>query len=181
MSEWRLICPVQRLPVDRGVAALIDTKQVAVFRTADDSLHAVSNQDPFSGAMVLSRGIVGSRGERRTVTSPLHKQVFDLETGQCLDDPSVSLLVHDVRVQHGIVEVALRARPPAMRPDTVRCRPRRAKAPPVTVGRPWAVWGPSQPAGGPGESSAVRMQDRTRCGSCSRPTRRHARSRRCRG
>jgi nitrite reductase (NADH) small subunit len=109
MSTFRLICPYARLPVDRGVAALVDDEQVAVFRTADDRLHAVSNADPFSGAMVLSRGIVGSRGDRPTVASPVYKQVFDLETGQCLDDPTVGLPVYPVRVRDGLVEVAVPA------------------------------------------------------------------------
>jgi nitrite reductase (NADH) small subunit len=108
MSEWRAVCPAQRLPRERGVAALLDGEQVAIFRTAEGRLHAVSNHDPFSGAMVLSRGIVGSRGDRDTVASPVYKQVFDLETGQCLDDPSVALVVHDVRVHDGVVQVALR-------------------------------------------------------------------------
>ena len=70
----------------------------------------MSNHDPFSGAMVLSRGIVGSRGDRPTVASPVYKQVFDLATGQCLDDPAVRLPVHLVRVRDGLVEVALEAR-----------------------------------------------------------------------
>jgi nitrite reductase (NADH) small subunit len=106
--SFRLVCPYARLPVERGVAALVDGEQVAVFRTAE-GLHAVSNLDPFSGAMVLSRGIVGSRGDRPTVASPVYKQVFDLETGQCLDDPAVRLPVHHVRVRDGLVEVALEA------------------------------------------------------------------------
>ncbi|MDQ3611722.1 MAG: nitrite reductase small subunit NirD [Actinomycetota bacterium] len=109
MSQWTSICPAARLPVERGVAALLDGEQVAVFRTADNRLHAVSNHDPFSGAMVISRGIVGSRGERSTVASPVYKQVFDLETGQCLDDSAVRLEVHPVRVLDGVVQVALRA------------------------------------------------------------------------
>ena len=109
MSAWRSICPYDRLPVDRGVAALVDGEQVAVFRTADDGLHAVSNHDPFSGAMVVSRGLVGSRGDRTTVASPVYKQVFDLHTGQCLDDPAVRLPVHPVRVRDGLVQVALEA------------------------------------------------------------------------
>jgi nitrite reductase (NADH) small subunit len=109
MSAFRLICPYARLPIDRGVAALVDGEQVAVFRTADGGLHAVGNADPFSGAMVLSRGIVGSRGDRPTVASPVYKQVFDLETGKCLDDPGVRLAVHPVRVRDGLVEVALQA------------------------------------------------------------------------
>ena len=104
--SYRLICPYGRLPVERGVAALVDGEQVAVFRTADGGLHAVSNLDPFSGAMVLSRGIVGSRGDRPTVASPVYKQVFDLATGVCLDEPGVALRVHDVRVHEGVVEVA---------------------------------------------------------------------------
>lgn len=108
LTNWRSICPAARLPVERGVAALVDGEQVALFRTADDRLHAVSNHDPFSGAMVISRGIVGSRGDRHTVASPVFKQVFDLETGQCLDDPTVRLTVHPVRVAGGMVQVALR-------------------------------------------------------------------------
>jgi nitrite reductase (NADH) small subunit len=106
VSTYRSICPYDRLPVDRGVAALLDGEQVAVFRTAEDEVFAVSNHDPFSGAMVLSRGIVGSRGDRPTVASPVFKQVFDLETGQCLDDPDVRLRVHAVRVLDGVVQVA---------------------------------------------------------------------------
>ena len=107
MSAYRPICPWSRLPVDRGVAALVDGEQVAVFRTAGDGLHAVSNHDPFSGAMVMSRGIVGGRGDRLTIASPVYKQVFDLVTGVCLDEPGVRLQVHCVRVHDGVVEVAL--------------------------------------------------------------------------
>lgn len=107
MSAYRPVCPWSRLPVDRGVAALVDGEQVAVFRTADEGLYAVSNHDPFSDAMVISRGIVGSRGDRPTVASPLYKQVFDLATGVCLDQPGVRLRVHLVRVHDGVVEVAL--------------------------------------------------------------------------
>ena len=108
-NSWRSICPDAHLPVDRGVAALVDGEQVAVFRTSDAQLHAVSNLDPFSGAMVMSRGIVGSRGDRPTIASPIFKQVFDLETGRCLDDAEMALEVYLVRVQDGIVQVALEA------------------------------------------------------------------------
>ena len=107
--SYHLICPYTRLPVERGLAALVDGEQIALFRTADGDLHAVGNLDPYSGAMVLSRGIVGSRGDRPTVASPVYKQVFDLRTGECLDDPAVRLPVYPVRVRDGLVEVALEA------------------------------------------------------------------------
>ncbi|MDG4783834.1 nitrite reductase small subunit NirD [Micromonospora sp. WMMD961] len=104
---WTTICPLDRLEPDRGVAALVDGVQVALFRTAD-GLFAIDNRDPVSGAYVLSRGIVGSRGGVPTVASPLHKQVYDLRSGRCLDLPGVMVARHDARCRDGLVEVRLR-------------------------------------------------------------------------
>ena len=86
------MCAYDELLPERGVAALVGPAQVAVFRTFDGSLHAVGQPGPFTGAFVLSRGIVGTRGESPTVASPLHKQVFDLRTGACLDDETLRCL-----------------------------------------------------------------------------------------
>ncbi|MDH6616684.1 NAD(P)H-dependent nitrite reductase small subunit [Streptomyces sp. SAI-135] len=60
-------------------------------------LYAVDNRDPFSGAAVLSRGLTGSAQGRPFVASPLLKQRFDLETGECLDDESVRIATYEVR------------------------------------------------------------------------------------
>lgn len=79
------VCALGDLEVERGRAALFGMVQVALFLLDDGSVHAVSNLDPYSGAHVIARGIVGSRGEAPTVASPMHKQVFDLRTGKCLD------------------------------------------------------------------------------------------------
>jgi nitrite reductase (NADH) large subunit len=106
-EEWTPICEWDRLEPERGVAALIGQAEVAVFRTYDDSLFAIGNRDPLAGAAVMARGIVGSRGETPTVASPLHKQVYDLRTGECLDVPGVRVPTYGVRCTDGIVEVAL--------------------------------------------------------------------------
>ncbi|MET8044570.1 nitrite reductase small subunit NirD [Micromonospora sp. NPDC005215] len=104
---WTTVCLLDQLEPDRGVAALVDDVQVALFRTVD-GLFAIDNRDPVSGAYVLSRGIVGSRGGVPTVASPLHKQVYDLRSGQCLDLPGVAVGRHDARSRNGLVEVRLR-------------------------------------------------------------------------
>ena len=107
-TAWTDVCAFDDLTPDRGVCALIDDFQVAIFRTSpDDDLYAISNYDPFSHAYVISRGIVGSRGDAPKVASPIYKQSFDLRTGQCLDDPTVSVLRFAVRVVEGRVEVSL--------------------------------------------------------------------------
>lgn len=106
--NWNAVCPLSKLPLDRAVCVLIGGVQVALVRTHDDRLYAVDNLDPVSGAMVMARGIVGSRGDRDVLVSPMHKQAYDLDTGECLDLPGTWLGVHDVRVVKGDVEVRLR-------------------------------------------------------------------------
>jgi len=106
-ATWIDVCLLDRIVPDRGVCALVGGLQVAVFRVApDDELFALSNYDPFSGAFVLSRGIVGSRNDRLKVASPVYKHNFDLRTGECLDDPTVVVPTFAVRVVDGRVQVA---------------------------------------------------------------------------
>ena len=107
-TGWLTVCTVERLLPGRGAAALIGDVQVALFRLADGSLHAVGNIDPFTGAGVLSRGLVGDRAGEPTVASPGHKQVFALRDGRCLDDENVSLPAFAVRAVGGNVQVGIR-------------------------------------------------------------------------
>lgn len=102
---WTEICSVDAIPLEGGVAALVGGDAVAIFRTYSGEVFAISNIDPFSGASVLSRGIVGSRGDLPVVSSPMYKQPFDLTTGRCVDDDSVSVTTYDVSVVDGRVLV----------------------------------------------------------------------------
>jgi nitrite reductase (NADH) small subunit len=85
VATWVEVCRVGELELERGRAALIDGTQLALFLVHGGRVHAVSNLDPYSGAHVISRGIVGTRGDAPTVASPMYKQVFDLRTGICVD------------------------------------------------------------------------------------------------
>ncbi|MCV7424672.1 nitrite reductase small subunit NirD [Mycobacterium yunnanensis] len=107
VQVWTYACPYDRLLPGRGVGVLLpDGEQVALFRVDDGSLWAIGNVDPFSGAAVLSRGIVGDRAGRLCVQSPIKKQAFALDDGTCLDDPEVTVPVYRVRVaEDGRVEV----------------------------------------------------------------------------
>lgn len=100
------VCHFDALIPERGVAALLGGLSVAIFRTHDDQVFAVSNIDPFTGASVMARGIVGTRAERPIVWSPLHKQAFDLATGECLDEPDVRIAVLRAEVVDGLVRVS---------------------------------------------------------------------------
>jgi len=107
IQVWTTACAYDYLIPNRGVGVLLpDGAQAALFRLDDGSLHAVGNIDPFSGAAVISRGIVGDRGGRATVQTPIKKQAFGLDDGVCLDDPDVALPVYATRINpEGVVEV----------------------------------------------------------------------------
>ncbi|WPW27011.1 nitrite reductase (NAD(P)H) small subunit family protein [Streptomyces atratus] len=85
---WTPVCRYQDLLPGRGVAVLVgpQDEQVAVFRERGGAVHALANRDPFSGAHVISRGLLGSRGSVPVAISPMLKQAFDLRTGRCLDE-----------------------------------------------------------------------------------------------
>lgn len=96
---WLPVCAVGELLPGRGVAALLpDGRQAALFMDRAGGVYAIGNVDPFTGAGVLSRGLLGSAAGRPYVASPLLKQRFDLTDGRCLDDDGVAVATYPVRV-----------------------------------------------------------------------------------
>jgi NAD(P)H-dependent nitrite reductase small subunit len=85
-ARWHSVCAYDDLVAGRGVAVLLGTEQIALFKDRAGALWAVGNKDPFSGAHVLSRGLIGSRSGAPTLISPMYKQVFDLRNGRCVDE-----------------------------------------------------------------------------------------------
>lgn len=106
---WARVVPVEGLVAGLGVAVLVRGRQVAVVRDHAGDVHALDNRDPFTGANVLSRGLVEEVDGVATLASPLRKQRFVLATGACLDDPERAVVRHEAREQEGWVEVCLAA------------------------------------------------------------------------
>jgi nitrite reductase (NADH) small subunit len=110
-ATWHTVCAADAIIPNTGVAALIGKRQIAIARVHDrhgtETFYAISNWCPFAKAMVLSRGIIGSKGDVPKIASPVYKQGFDLRTGACLDDPTVTIPVYPVRVDGGMVQVAV--------------------------------------------------------------------------
>ncbi|MFE6283601.1 nitrite reductase small subunit NirD [Streptomyces sp. NPDC057877] len=97
-DDWFTACDLNQLIPGRGVAVLLpDGRQAALFRDRKGELYAIDNRDPFGGAAVLSRGLLGSHQDRTFVASPLLKQRFDLRTGECLDEDGVRIATYEVR------------------------------------------------------------------------------------
>lgn len=107
-KQWLDVCSEDDLQPDSGICALVAGKQVAIFyMPKENAVYAVNNYDPFGKANVLSRGLIGDLNGVPMVASPLYKQHFNLQTGECLDDESVSIEAYAIRIENGRVEVSL--------------------------------------------------------------------------
>jgi nitrite reductase (NADH) small subunit len=106
-SVWTDVCALDDVVPGTGGAALVLGEQIAVVRARDGRVFALSNFDPFSKAFVIARGIVGDRAGVAKIASPIYKQSYSLETGECLDDPTVRLTTYPVQVVGGRVLVAV--------------------------------------------------------------------------
>ncbi|WDE14732.1 nitrite reductase small subunit NirD [Acinetobacter schindleri] len=105
--NWVEVCALDDITPNTGVGALIENQQIALFRVGHEKrVYALSNQDPFSKAFVMSRGILGDLQGERVVASPIYKQHFSLATGRCLEDKDQKLLVFPSKIENGKVFIS---------------------------------------------------------------------------
>ncbi|MCD8513411.1 MAG: nitrite reductase small subunit NirD [Nitrincola sp.] len=106
-SQWLPICTVDNLIPNSGIVALLNGESVAIFWLphAETKLYALSHLDPFSGAEVIGHGLICESKGRWSVASPVYKQHFDLETGQCLESDEIKLTCYPVRIHNNWVEL----------------------------------------------------------------------------
>jgi NAD(P)H-dependent nitrite reductase small subunit len=107
-ASWHAVCALEDILPESGAAALVDGKEIAIFRVGD-AVFAIGNHDPASDANVLSRGIVGDIGGEIVVASPIYKQHFNLITGRCLEEPRFAVPAYLAEVRNG--QIWVRAKP----------------------------------------------------------------------
>jgi nitrite reductase (NADH) small subunit len=106
--NWVKVCKTDDILPYSGVAAMIFGRQIAIFRVKNE-FYALSDYDPFSKAYVLSRGLIGDRAGVVKVASPIYKQSFSLQTGECLDDPTVKLPTYPLQVLDNVIYILVQA------------------------------------------------------------------------
>ncbi len=110
VNNWITVCSDTDLVTNSGVCALLNEQQIALFKIKsanNEQLFAVSNWDPIGKANVLYRGLLGSVQDSKVIISPLYKQRYCLESGQCLDDAAIKLIVYPVRIEQKQVQLQL--------------------------------------------------------------------------
>jgi len=108
-ARWHSLCQRQDLVPNSGVVAWFAGAQIALFylplAEGGERVYAIENRDPQAAANVIGRGIVGSIKGAAVVASPIYKQHYRLEDGQCLEHPDQVLQVWPARLNGDRVEI----------------------------------------------------------------------------
>ena len=113
-TDWQEICALDKLESERGVAALLDGRPIAIFRittSSGDEVYAVDHVDPRTQSPTMARGLVGSAKDEPIVISPLLKDRFSLITGKCLNDEQLALRTYEAGIENGCVYVRTNVTP----------------------------------------------------------------------
>ena len=91
--KWIEVGDAANFPLELGVCIQRESTQIAVFKLSESGeWYATQNLCPHEQRMVLSRGLTGdSQGEPK-IACPLHKRSFSLQSGECLNDQSLSCI-----------------------------------------------------------------------------------------
>ncbi|NAT78913.1 nitrite reductase (NAD(P)H) small subunit [Dickeya dadantii] len=109
---WQCVGFLSDIPANAGMAARVGHQQVALFHLPAAQpgqaghVFALDNQEPGSGANVLSRGIVGDVAGEPVVISPLYKKRLRLRDGVSPDDSELRVRAWPVRIVQDRIWVA---------------------------------------------------------------------------
>jgi nitrite reductase (NADH) small subunit len=115
VSEWVDLGSFAELEREGRLVARVGGREVGVVRdSVTGSVHGLRNRCPHHGGPLclgtLRERLGGAPGSyvlegQRVLRCPWHGWEFDLETGRCLDDPSLRAAVYPVEVLDGRVRV----------------------------------------------------------------------------
>lgn len=107
-ETWHLVIAESDFPAGGKAAAQLGGWHVLVVRT-DQGLFAVNDRCTHQAARIS-----GGRIRRGAVMCPLHGARFDVATGHCIGAAYRDLRIFPVRVENGMIEVALPDEPPGI-------------------------------------------------------------------
>jgi nitrite reductase/ring-hydroxylating ferredoxin subunit len=123
VSQWVEVGSVAELEATGRLVARIGGREVGVLLdAAEGRVWGIRNRCPHHGGP-LCLGRVREReggspgryelGGRRVLRCPWHGWEFDLETGRCLDEPSLRAAVYPVETAAGRVRILVERQPAA--------------------------------------------------------------------
>lgn len=115
MKEWRDVASLDQLVQDGRVIVRVGGREIGVFLDrSNGTFRALRNRCPHVGSP-LCRGTLRRRergtpgaylfGDQEVLRCPHHGWEFDVETGLCIEDPTMRVAVYAVRTVNTRVEI----------------------------------------------------------------------------
>ncbi len=102
MLKFKFLCHICEITSGEPFITNIDNnQQIVIFRT-EDNYYAIENRCPHAGAY-LHEGYI----EEQILICHWHGWKFNLETGQCLDDPLAKLKTYPLKLEGGNIYIIL--------------------------------------------------------------------------
>jgi nitrite reductase (NADH) small subunit len=114
LTEWVDVGSAADLERDGRLVTRVNGREVGVVAEPDGTPRGIRNRCPHHGGPLclgrVDERVAGGPGVyelsgRRVLRCPWHGWEFDLETGACLDDPSLRAAVYPARLEDGRVLV----------------------------------------------------------------------------
>lgn len=102
MENWRKLCALDEIPRLGSRVVKSPNGDIAVFRTADDEVFALSDKCPHRGGP-LSQGLVAGK----VVTCPMHAWKIGLESGEAVAPDKGCAKPFPTKIEGGLVWIAL--------------------------------------------------------------------------
>ena len=97
---WYKTVKASEYPKNAGACVKYKDMQIAVFYfETKDTWYACQNLCPHKMQMILSKGMIGSKGDIAKVACPYHKKTFSLESGENLDGEDLSIETYPIKLE----------------------------------------------------------------------------------
>ncbi len=102
MANWIKVTTFDEIPVMGSRKVIYNDKEIAVFKTKSENIHAVNNTCPHKQGK-LSEGIVHDE----EVTCPMHNWVIDLNSGEATGGDCGCTEVYETKVEDDFIYLKL--------------------------------------------------------------------------
>ncbi|MBL8151915.1 MAG: Rieske (2Fe-2S) protein [Blastocatellia bacterium] len=101
--QYYPVCKFTEVGFGEGKAVEVEGRQIALFN-AGGKLYAIDNRCPHMSAPLHDGSLEG-----KTIVCRLHFWEFDITTGQSTNQPGQCVKTYPVKIERGVVKVAIEA------------------------------------------------------------------------
>lgn len=102
---WVDLCPVTDVPVGDLKYVLYNNQGLAVLRVGERAVRVLGDCCPHAGGSLSAGHLDKSLTNAGCLVCPWHGWPFDLDSGQCPDNPTLAVRTYPTRITNGRIQI----------------------------------------------------------------------------